>query len=437
MKNNSRRKTWFLVAGCLVLVALLAVVATFVPLLGGLRGVSGDSPDSETVSPVQVEAAKVEKTTLHPSLNLVGQIVAMPEHTAVVSSQSGGWVSSVAVVEGQTVHRDDILVTLDSRRADSDLTRAKAVLSQMQANLAKLQQGYLPEEIDQVRQTREAAQANVDSLQTEVSALEKLLDHDEISNVQFAVKKKALEVARATLASADANLKLMERGTRPELIAEAQAQVDVAAADVKAAQLAVDWCAIRSPIDGTVVKLSARQGQFFDQAVPFATINDLSEVFAQLRIPSDALANVHVGTPVEVRVTAFPGEIFTGKVSRRSGEADPLSGDLTMYVAVNNSDGRLRPGLGCSAQVWLSPITDALAVPITAIADHDGKAVVTVIRQAKAEETEVTVGAQSEGLAQIIEGLSEGDLVATKGGYGLPDGYPVETVTQLGAASAD
>ena len=416
---------------------LLLVVATWVvPLLASLRGTTSGEPDAETVRPVQVEVATVEKTSLRPSLNLVGQIVAMPERTAVVSSRAGGWISSVSVVEGQTVHANEILVTLDSRLADSDLLRAKAVLSQSQANLAKLRQGYLPEEIDQARQTCVAAQANADSLQTELSALQKLLDRNEISNVQFEMKKNALAAAQATLASADANLKLMEHGTRPELIAEAQAQVGVAAADVKAAQLAVDWCTIRSPIDGTVVQLAARQGQYFDRAVSLATVTDLSEVFAQLRIPSDALANVQVGTPVEIRVTAFPGEVFQGAVARRSGEADPLSGDLSMYVAVKNPDGRLRSGLGCRAQVWLAPIAGALTVPITAIADHDGRAVVTVVRDGKAQETDVTVGAQAEGTAQIIAGLAEGDVVATKGGYGLPDGYPVQTVTQDGAAGS-
>ena len=165
--------------------------------------------------------------------------------------------------------------------------------------------------------------------------------------MQYETKEKALEAAQATLASAEANVKLMQQGTRPEMIAEAQAQVDMAAADVKSAQLAVDWCTIRSPIDGVVVQLSARRGQFIDRAVPLATVTDLCEMFAKLQIPSDALANVHIGTPVEVHVTAFPGKTFAGKVSRRSGEADPLSGDLTMFVTIGNQDDRLRPGLAC------------------------------------------------------------------------------------------
>ena len=235
----------------------------------------------------------------------------------------------MAVVEGQTVHAGDKLVSLDSRLAEAICCVPRPCLSQKQANLAKLRRGYLPEEIDQ-RPTNPPRLPRPTSTRSAPSCrhCENCSNRQEISNVQYEMKQKALEAAQATLASADANLKLMEHGTRPEMIAEAQAQVDVAAADVKAAQLAVDWCTIRSPIDGTVVQLSARQGQFFDRAVPLATITDLSEVFAKLRIPSDALANVHVGTPVEVRVTAFPGEVFAGKVvapQRRGRSAERRS----------------------------------------------------------------------------------------------------------------
>ena len=59
----------------------------------------------------------------------------------------------------------------------------------------------------------------------------------------------------------------------------------------------------------------------------------------------------------------------------------------------------------------------------------------TVVRNGKATETNVTVGVHANGLVQIVKGLIPGDLVATKGGYGLPEGYPVETVVQDGMAT--
>ncbi len=109
------------------------------------------------------------------------------------------------------------------------------------------------------------------------------------------------------------------------------------------------FCSITSPISGIVVQLLARQGQFFNQASPLATVIDLSEVFVHLRIPAAKFSKVRSGTPVDVEVTSFPGRIFRGTVTRIRGEADPLSGDIEAFAVLKNKDALLHPGIGCKA----------------------------------------------------------------------------------------
>ena len=67
------------------------------------------------------------------------------------------------------------------------------------------------------------------------------------------------------MASARERVKLLEAGTRPEMIAEAQGLLDAAKADLEQAKAHLEWCSITSPIDGVVVQLLARKGQFFDR----------------------------------------------------------------------------------------------------------------------------------------------------------------------------
>ena len=69
-------------------------------------------------------------------------------------------------------------------------------------------------------------------------------------------------------------------------------------------------------------------------------------------------------------------------------------------------------------------------VPVAAIADRSGTPVVSVVREAKSYEIAVKLGAQTQEYVQIIEGISPEDWVVTEGGYGLPDGCPVEILTQ-------
>jgi multidrug resistance efflux pump len=81
---------------------------------------------------------------------------------------------------------------------------------------------------------------------------------------------------------------------------------DAAMADLKQAGLALEWCTISSPIDGMVVQLLARQGQYFDRAVSLATIIELTELFVKLRIPASSFGKVQPDTRVEVHLGSMP-----------------------------------------------------------------------------------------------------------------------------------
>ncbi len=403
-----------------------------------MSGCTGSAPDASSESgaaedgsgaaaqqTVSVEVARAEITTLRPTLDLVGAIVAIPERTADVSPQLGGWVKQLNVVEGQSVHAGDVLVELDARSAQVAVNRAEAVVAEKDAAVQRLKSGYLPEEIAAARQDAAQASAILEGLRSELTALKDLHDRGEISHVLYETKANALKAAEAVLASAEEHVKLLEAGTRPEAIAEAQALLDAASADLEQANLALQWCSITSPIDGVVVQLLARQGQFFDSAVVLAKVMDLSEVFVQLHIPSNQFTKVHEGTQVDVQLSALPDKTFQGQVTRISGEADAATGNVTVFAKIENDDQLLRPGLSCHARIALPEVPGVLTIPVAAVADNSGTPVVTVVRDGKAYETEVDLGAETGDLVQVLSGLAPGDTVATAGGYGLPDGTPV------------
>ncbi|HEY5312333.1 MAG TPA: efflux RND transporter periplasmic adaptor subunit [Pirellulales bacterium] len=416
-----------------------AMLLLVIPLgLAGCSSATPPEPDEAAAltRPVPVEAIEVQPMTLRPALDLIGTIIAIPEKTAVVSSQLGGWVQQIKVVEGQQVHQGDKLVMLDSRSAAADVDRAKALVAEKQAVLARMQRGYLPEEVEGASQDRDKARAAMESLRGEAAALQELQARNEISKLQLETKLKTFQQAEAALASADAHLKLLVAGTRREMIDEARAVLAAAKADLEHADLALEWCTVTSPIDGVVVQHLARQGQYIDRAAPLATIMDLSEVFIQLRIPSAEFAKLRLGAPVDALVASDEGHPFRGRLARFSGDADPLTGNVVVFASIQNEVAKLRPGMGCRARLWLPEIPGALALPVVAVADHNGTAVVTVIRDGKAHEVKVELGAQTPQWVQIVKGVAAGDLVATIGGYGLPDDCPVQIVANLGEASS-
>ena len=407
---------------------VLALSAVMTCTLAGCRRAASDEHEEEDNSPkesVPVRAVKAERVNLRPSLDVVGSIVAIPERTAPVSPQISGWVRKISVVEGDSVRTGEEILRLDPRLAEAELAKATASADEKAAVVERLKHGPRLEEIEIARHDAHKAQVAMEALRGEVAALKSLRASNEVSAVQFQKTNSLLQAAEAECGSAAAKLKLLQAGTRPEEIAEAEARLAAAKAERAAAELNVELCRITSPFDGVVTQLAARHGMYVDHSAVLATIVDLSRVFMQIRVPSAYLAKVHAGAKVDVQVTSLPDHTYHGTIARISGQADTASGDVDAMAVIANQDGVLRPGLGCRGRLWLPEMADVLAVPVAAVADRAGTPVVTLIRNGKAYETEVKLGLKTEGRVQILGGLSLGDWVITEGGYGLPENCPV------------
>lgn len=412
------KKVW----AALALAGLMAFAAA-----GCKNAASEDAAEDDTLpaEPVPVRAVKVEQTVLKPSIDVVGMLVAIPEQTTTVSPQIAGWIQKVVVVEGGTVRAGDELLQLDCRFAEAELARAAASVAERTAILDRLKHGPRAEEIEVARFDAEKARAAVAALRSEIEALKSLQARNEVSPVQFQKAQSSLQAAEAESSAAAARLRLLEAGTRPEEVAEAEARLAAAEAELTTARLNLGLCRIASPIDGTITQLSARQGMYVERTASLATIVDLAKVFMQIRIPSAYLAKVKPGAAVDVQVASLQDKTAQGRIARIGGEADPATGDVEALAEVANDSGLLRPGLACRGRVWLPEVADALVVPTSAIADHSGTPVVSVVRDGKGYEIEVTLGAKTQQKTQVIDGLKPGDIVITEGGYGLPEGCPV------------
>ncbi len=388
---------------------------------------TSDEAPFEASSPVPVRVAKAQMTTLRPSIDLVGILIAIPERTAIIATQIEGRIKAVSVVEGEVVESGQTLVLLDERPAKAEKLRAQAVVSRQRAVLDRLTHGYLPQEIESAKQDAQKAKAELESLRLRVVAATKLFEKNEMSDVEYKRLKSMVRRDKAAYAAALAKLDLYEVGTRPESIAEAKAQLDVANAELARAGLAVDFCTISTPVEGVVTQLLARQGMQVVSSNRLATVVDLAHVFVQMRVPSQYLSSVKIGASAEVSVRSLRDEAFHGKIARFSGQANPNTGDVQAYAILQNPEGLLRPGLACRVRISLPPIEQALIVPVSAIADRDGVSVLHVVRDGKAYEIQVSIGASMREYVQVIDSLSPGDLVITKGGYGLPEGCRVTT----------
>ncbi len=176
---------------------------------------------------------------------------------------------------------------------------------------------------------------------------------------------------------------------------------------------------VPSPISGVVAARNAQPGLFVQPANPPApyTIADLSTVWMNANVDEDDSALYRVGQEVRVSVPAFPGRVFTGKISRIATAVDPNIHRLLVRSEVPDPNHELRPGMFASFVISTGAPITATAAPLeSVIREGDGTQTVWVTSDRRHfKQRVVKIGLQNEGYRQIVEGLQPGELIATKG----------------------
>jgi membrane fusion protein (multidrug efflux system) len=170
----------------------------------------------------------------------------------------------------------------------------------------------------------------------------------------------ALAQAEAGVSGSNAQLMQAETGTQQTTIKSAQAatasaQVKAARATLAAAQLQLSYATIRAPIDGIVSKKSVNIGDNVASGQPVLAIASTTRLWVTANLKETQIANVRPGQPVDVKVDAFPGHIFTGKVQSLS----PATGATFALIPPDNASGNFTKVVQrLSARIPIDPSSD-------------------------------------------------------------------------------
>jgi RND family efflux transporter MFP subunit len=143
-------------------------------------------------------------------------------------------------------------------------------------------------------------------------------------------------------------------------------------------------------------------------------------------VPERYSASVHVDQPVDIRVEAYPGVVFVGRVTRVNPTVDPQSRTFQAEIAVPNLDGRLKAGGFARAAVRVRTDAGVPTAPPAAVHTFAGVSKVFVIESEKARAVPVEVGARDKDWVELIGDVPPGATVATSGFAQLVDGSPVK-----------
>jgi len=166
----------------------------------------------------------------------------------------------------------------------------------------------------------------------------------------------------------------------------ALAQIDVAKAQLMQTQARLDELRVTlgntvmiSPVDGFVGKRSLDPGAFAGTNTPVLSLVDISDVRLVANLVEKDFRRIQKGLSAVVEVDAFPGEKFTGQVSRVAPVFDAATRTAVMEIEVPNPGFRLKPGMYARVSLTVDRQPDALTVPRNAVVDLEGKRGVYVI----------------------------------------------------------
>lgn len=176
---------------------------------------------------------------------------------------------------------------------------------------------------------------------------------------------------------------------------------------------------IAAPFNGRVILRNLTKGEVVETTEKLFIVADLSEVWVTANIPEKDIPFIYHEHPdrqfVEVRVSAYPHEIFHGKITYVGDVLDPATRTMRLRLELPNHQRRLKPEMFATVRIYSEPEREVLMVPEPAVQRDRDRAFVFIQREPGVFEVRnVKVGESNGSQVKILEGLQEGEpLVAT------------------------
>ena len=243
-----------------------------------------------------------------------------------------GIIRSIRVREGEKVVRGQILAELDCRELQSALPIAQAETESVRQTRERLLRGSRTEEREAAAQKTAAAKAVFEQALALLDRNRGLVASDSISRVAYEETLRNASVAEAEYRQAQRNEHLINAGPLPEEILRADADLHAAEERINLAQEKVGKCAIRAPIDGTILRLMLHEGESFTLGSPRPVLQIANIAGRRVRAEVDErdVGRVRVGQHVMISSDAYSGRRFGGSVTHLAtvmGRKSVLTGD--------------------------------------------------------------------------------------------------------------
>lgn len=349
----------------------------------GANAAAGGGGRGRGAAPMTVDTSVVGRSEVVDYVTVVGNLIA--KATVDIVPRVNGRIESVNVQLGDRVRRGQ--------------------------TVAKLEDQAIREQVNQVRANVEVNEATVAARENDLITAQNSRDRARASFEQGLLSQEGLEDAEARYNSAVSQVTV------------ARAQMASTQARLDELSVTLADTSVASPVDGFVASRNLDSGAFAGGNTPILSVVDLGLVRMVANLVERDFRRVQAGAPALVEVDAFPGEQFTGHVSRVAPIFDPATRTATMEIEVPNPGFRLKPGMYARVRLTAERKPDALTVDRAAVIDIQGQRGVYVVEEGDvARFQQVETGISDPARIEILSGITEGTQVVTTGALAIRDG---------------
>ena len=386
--------------------ALLAVAL----FSGGCRKKSDEAPEAAV-------AVQAEHPTVGPiSAEIAADAVLAPLAQAAIAPRISAPVKEELVQRGTTVHKGQLLLTLEDRDLRGAAQDSRGSLNQAQAAFTAATLATIPEDVQKAQLDVDQAKANLDVANRTAEERKRLLKDGAISGRDVDTAIAAAVQAQAAYDSAAKHLANVEKTTHQTSIDAAQGQLTSAQGKLENAEAQVSYAELRSPIDGVVTDRPLFPGETAAAGAPAITVMDTRSLLAKLHISQAAAQQLKLGGEAELKIPGVD-DPQAATVSLISPALDPGSTTVEIWLKLPNPGGRFKVGTPVHATINGATIQKAVQLPAAAIlpADDGSTTVLVVGTDGAAHKRAVQVGLRTTEKVQILSGVTAFDMVVTEG----------------------
>jgi RND family efflux transporter MFP subunit len=398
-----RKRLIFLLAACIVLGCAAWLV---------FRS-HGNGKVEAAPEPAAARVAVVERGSVSHVLALAGQF--QPYQVIDVHPKVSGFIRSIRVDIGDRVRQGQRLAVLEVPELQAQLEGTVAQVSRSKDEITRAQH-----EVAAAEARYSSLHADDGRLQQAAKAQPGLIAQQELDDAQSRDLSAAAQVDAAKAA-----------------LSAAQGGADVARADNRRVGAMESYTNVIAPIDGVITWRYADTGALIqsgtdsnNQALPIVKLAQSGLLRLRMPVPEDAVRYVRVGDPMTVRVDALDRS-FSGKVVRFTRNVNFETRTMETEVDVENKDLSIDPGMYANTQLQLNHADNVLTIPVEALVlRHNEEFVYVLDSQNKVSVRRVEVGLRGSELAEIKDGLAEGERVILGGQEKYQEGERVTPVME-------